>query len=1527
MKILGLDLGTNSIGWAVVDNSLNQILDAGVRIFPAGIEPDTIGQGESEKSRNATRREKRQIRRQYFRKRLRKIKLLELLIMQGMCPLTLEDLKHWEKWDKNKKNEGRQFPDSLEFLNWIRMNPYYLRERALQEQISLEELGRIFYHFIHRRGFISSRKSKEDSTIFTKGKPEENILSINETKERIKGSTLGSYLHSISSKEKEPYKISTDDSGKEIRVRGRYTLREMYIAEFEKIWFKQAEYYNLDEIIIESKKSRNFYGPLTNSKNQQKLKYLLQKFGAENIKILDGEKFNEKKVITSSKIKLKEKLGGYITSTIDEEGELIVEHKSKESILFWQRPLRTQKQLVASCRFENQLPVITSKGNYLLDNKGELVRRSKKPCHLSHPDFELFRAYQFINNIKYGKNVKLTEFQRQKVLDLINNQDSGFDFKKIPQELNLTYEKFNYEDDFKVVGNYTNRKLKGLFSDEVWNSKYDEIWHCFYFFEDSDKLYIKLTQDYGYSGDQEKIAKIRLKEGYSNVSLKAIRNILPFLIKGYQYDRAVILGGVRNAFGKRWDYFKEDHDQIERKIVDILKEDNKEGEAIGKIKDMLSAPIIGFGFAKEDLRFAHLYHHSQEIEKSDDLLFELSEIENLRNPIVQQALNETRRLVNLLLEKYRKKYGPEFHFDRINVEMGRELRNSKTERQEMSTKIRDNESKNDEARQRLAEFGLKPFRDNVHKYLLFKEIESRANGPVICPYTGKIVNIKNLLGSENAIQIEHIIPYSISLDDSFVNKTICESKFNGLKGEKTPYQFYCENPDSDLWGIARGTDKEDGWNAITERAFRILPYPKAKRFSSKKAFESSDFIDRQLNDTRYIARKAKEILSAISHDVRVMPGQLTAELRHLWGLNNVLQSVKTIDVIDIEVNENESVPIFLITDEFGNTVSAKRKLNKKPETYTDELLISGVIKDQKFGSKQVKLTLDAADVQDGWYWAKLKITDTLKILPMYVDKPIVDEDHIVFRGLVAKGNFNNDTLGKRKVTIEDGRYWARVTINDLKFEEPVKGKEPAVSRNQILLYGNVDSGIFSSFIYKCEANLPDGKYWLILNYNSDEIEYTKAEYSRPETIQNEFVITATVDLQGNLVADIDPGYQKLTDNKPGRYYTILNIDSVPVKYFPIENKPDALEKGQKLVEGSIWVDTHTGEIKFDPKKNRDDHRHHAVDAITIALTEQRYLQNLSTVNANRKNKLRNHPYSTEGFPEPWIGFDKDVRRIVESILVSHKKSNKVLTKNKKGFSVRGQLHKENVFGKRQAPMQTIGYHRRTKITDMKDYKDIQKVVDVTIQKIIKDHLAENCNVNVNNPKGFEIPKDAFIKDGNWRVFLPNKNGDPVPIKKVRIKENLGKAVQLKSDLNQWVNPRNNHHVLIYKDFEGNLKEDVVQFWTMAERILQGIDIYQLPENGKEIVEVLEINDLFILGLTNEEYDINKSNYDFLSKYLYKVEAISSKYYEFRHHLESSQKNSNEPYYFIISSLGTGKKGWYTFNPIKIKLDFLGKIYI
>lgn len=1520
-KILGLDLGTNSIGWAVVDKENGEILDTGVRIFPEGVEVKTIGLGDKEQSKNSTRRDKRQMRRQFYRKRLRKIKLLEVLIEQNMCPLTKTELGVWKNWDRINKTEGRKFPDSLEFTAWLNLNPYALREKALTQKVTYFELGRIFYHFIQRRGFLSNRKGNDESTIFTKGKPDENILSINETKHEIGNNTLGSYLNSISYKEGEPYKTIVDDSGKEIRVRGRYTVRDMYIEEFEKIWQVQSAFLDLGVKEVNVSRIRELKGSLNGNRNKKRISNLREKYGVENVKISKPNSKGKTQIITSSKVSLKVFLGGNIQKSVDKEKEFKLKFKSNESILFWQRPLRSQKGLLSNCRFEDNLPVIKENGDFLLKN-GKIQKRSKKPCPLSHPEFELFRAYQFVNNITYGKYNRLTDEQRQFVLQLINKNDKNdknFDFKKIPEVLKLTYEKFNYDDKLKVAGNPTIRALQPLFDDVTWENNYEEIWHCFYFFEDDHKLFEKLKKDFGFKKDIGAIKKVRLKEGYSNVSLKAIRNILPFLEKGYQYDRAVMLGGVKNAFGKeRWDNFEEFHKEIEREIISILKEDNKEGEAIVKIKEHLASPVFNYGFDKNDSHFLHLYHHSQEVEKQEQLNAFVPETENLRNPIVQQGIYETRRLVNTLIKKYQKEFGEGFHFDKIHVEMGRDLRNNKSGRQEMSFRINENEKKNDDARERLAEYGLKPSRGNVQKYLMFKEIEERA-GRAQCPYTGKIISVSDILGMENLIQIEHIIPYSVSLDDSFGNKTLCEANFNREKGEKTPCQFYYENPDFRLWGIRKCNNIDDGWNEISERAFRILPFRKAKKFTAKRTFEKSDFIERQLNDSRYIAKKAAELLAHVCKDVRVMPGQLTAELRHLWGLNNILQPIQNLDKHKFEVDGITNIPYYVVTDNNGEVLNILQKQNKRPKTSADEILATGYVDKKKFSSRYFKINMDTPELGNGKYWAKLDVSESVQLISKFVEMPETNENSIVFKGRIEKGLFKNDTYGRIKASVQDGSYWAKFEILNVKFEMPEKDKQPQIKRNQVLLFGNVNNGQFKCFIYQCETNLLDGKYWIVLDLRPDNVEFIRSENPTPEISNNQLLISATINETGNLVADIDKEYQIKTNKKSGKYYAVLEITSEIPELYKIENEPPELEQGQNLIEGNIWVDKYTGEIKFDPKKNREDHRHHAIDAIAIALTEQGYLQRLSTYNAQRKEKQRHKLDSTEKFPEPWLGFNADVKKAATQILISHNKNNKTLTKNKKGFSVRGQLHKENVFGKRQAPNQEGGFHRRNKITELQNNKHVGKVVDVTIRKLIESHLEDRFKIDIRNPKGYSIPKDAFYKDGEWQIFLPNKTGDVVPIKKVRMKEAFGNALQLKTNLNQYVNPRNNHHVLIYEDFDGNLKEDVVQFWTVVERKLQNEAMYQLPEDGKSVVTTLEINDNFLLGLSEEEYESNKNNRAFLSRYLFRVQKISTMYYNFRFHLASTLDKKEEEIYIVSF------KAWKKQNPIKVKIDILGKI--
>ncbi|HLT34571.1 MAG TPA: hypothetical protein VKZ98_12315, partial [Aquaticitalea sp.] len=140
-KILGLDLGTNSIGWALIDDKKHTILGIGSRIFPMGV--DNLGDGDNEMSKNASRTGARGVRRQFFRKRLRKKILLKALSEHHMCPLVADDFQNWKR--------TKQFPSET-LANWFALNPYELRYKALNDKLSLEEIGRIFYHLIQRRG-------------------------------------------------------------------------------------------------------------------------------------------------------------------------------------------------------------------------------------------------------------------------------------------------------------------------------------------------------------------------------------------------------------------------------------------------------------------------------------------------------------------------------------------------------------------------------------------------------------------------------------------------------------------------------------------------------------------------------------------------------------------------------------------------------------------------------------------------------------------------------------------------------------------------------------------------------------------------------------------------------------------------------------------------------------------------------------------------------------------------------------------------------------------------------------------------------------------------------------------------------------------------------------------------------------------------------------------------------------------------------------------------------------------------------
>ncbi len=235
-------------------------------------------------------------------------------------------------------------------------------------------------------------------------------------------------------------------------------------------------------------------------------------------------------------------------------------------------------------------------------------------------------------------------------------------------------------------------------------------------------------------------------------------------------------------------------------------------------------------------------------------------LENLTNPLVHRALTETRKVVNAIVLEYGKPA-------EVVIELARDIKNSGRRRREIFFDNLKHRDENEKARTRLLEeFGLpNPSRDDITRFKLWEECDKT------CVYTGRTIPKSKLLSGE--IQIEHVLPYSRSLDDSYMNKTLCYVDENRRrKGNKTPYEAY--------------HDTTENYEAVLQRG-RCLPYPKRRRFTQKD-IDLDRFVERQLNDTRYLSRLAVAYLRRLGTAVRSVKGLTTSELRHQWGLDAIL---------------------------------------------------------------------------------------------------------------------------------------------------------------------------------------------------------------------------------------------------------------------------------------------------------------------------------------------------------------------------------------------------------------------------------------------------------------------------------------------------------------------------------------------------------------------------------------------------------------------------------------------------------------
>jgi CRISPR-associated endonuclease Csn1 len=245
----------------------------------------------------------------------------------------------------------------------------------------------------------------------------------------------------------------------------------------------------------------------------------------------------------------------------------------------------------------------------------------------------------------------------------------------------------------------------------------------------------------------------------------------------------------------------------------------------------------------------------------------------LRNPAVERTLTELRKVVNAVVREHGKP-------DLIRIELARDLRKPRTVRQKIQKNQRDREKKRAEVKDRLLAENLvhSPKRSDIEKVLLADECNWQ------CPYTGQSFGWNDLFGAHPSIDVEHIIPYSRSQDNSFLNKTLCLRRENANKSNRTPFEAYSGDPDR--------------YDPILDRVARFQGDGRLRKLHRFKMEElPADFAARDLVDTAYASRLAMEYTGLLfggevdaSHKRRVQAsgGRTTSILRWQWGLNGVL---------------------------------------------------------------------------------------------------------------------------------------------------------------------------------------------------------------------------------------------------------------------------------------------------------------------------------------------------------------------------------------------------------------------------------------------------------------------------------------------------------------------------------------------------------------------------------------------------------------------------------------------------------------
>ena len=894
-----------------------------------------------------------------------------------------------ELFYKNPKGEQTKIP-----YDWT---IYYLRKKALSRKILKEELAWILLNFNQKRGYYQLRGEEEDTAkeknkefvvlrvkeikdsgesikkggdklydvIFKNGwQYDRQIVKtenwVGKTKEFIVTSTMKKdgeikrTFKEVNSEEDWPaIKAKTE---KDIKATGQ-TVGE----------------YIFDSLLKDPK--QKIRGKLIATIERKFYKKELKKILREQIK--HHKELQDNNLFKKSIEELYPKNETHRNNIINKDFEYLF----VDDIIYYQRPLKSKKSTIANCSYETR--------EY--EQNGETIVKPLKGIPKSNPLFQEFRLLQWLKNLRIYQKEKEEEGKTKINVDVTDELIPGFeeknkflDFLKTKAEVEqkniLKYFKkddsnyrWNYQEDNKFPCYETRaefvkrlKKVEGLenpldFLTRITKTGKSEnapklsietqLWHIIYSVKDKNE-YKKALKTFaekynidnnGFVSAFEKFTPF--KNEYGSYSEKAIKKLLPLMRFGKDWNEEEIIDEAKKRVSiikqklEKINYNKElfenDKDELLKKIID----DKTPKQLLKSFIDFknqnhlenLNAYQACYAVYKRHSEISEVtrWKTSKDIDK---YLHEFKQ-HSLRNPIVEQIVTETLRVVRDIWNKYGK--GKEGFLDEIHIELGREMKNSSEKRKRISIMNLENERTNSRIKALLEELmsdGAKPYSPNHQEILkiyeegVYQNSEADYNkvseDEIIkirkqklptrsdiqkyklwleqgysSPYTGEIIPLTDLFSIK--YQIEHIIPQSRYFDDSLNNKVICESIINPYpyKDKQTGYEFIKNQGGNIISELSNGSR--------TVKLFTLKQYElHCKKYFQKNTTKLNyllsedipeDFIHRQLNDTRYISKFVKGLLSnivrneneqeATSKNLISVTGSITSKLKQDWGLN------------------------------------------------------------------------------------------------------------------------------------------------------------------------------------------------------------------------------------------------------------------------------------------------------------------------------------------------------------------------------------------------------------------------------------------------------------------------------------------------------------------------------------------------------------------------------------------------------------------------------------------------------------------